>query len=120
MPSSDKSPRRYDSTRRREQAHLRRRAILASALRLFVDRGYASTTIAAIAQDAGTAPETVYKAFGGKPGIVRAIVETAFRGSGSPPAETRSDAAQATALDSKALFRQFGEFTREVSPAVAP
>jgi AcrR family transcriptional regulator len=120
MPPADKSRRRYDATRRRELAGLRRQAILESSLRLFVERGYAGTTITAIAQDAGTAPETIYKAFGGKPGLVGAIVETGLLGSGELPAEARSDSAQATAVDSAALFRRFGELACEVAPRVAP
>jgi AcrR family transcriptional regulator len=120
MSTADKTRRPYDSTRRRESAERRRVAILASALRLFGERGYSATTITAIAQDADAAPETVYKAFGGKPGLVRAIVERGLLGSGSLPAEDRSDLAQATSTDSAALFRRFGELSREVTPRVAP
>jgi AcrR family transcriptional regulator len=32
-----------------------------------------STTIRAVAEQAGVSPETVYKAFGGKPGLVKAL-----------------------------------------------
>lgn len=120
METGDKSRRRYDASRRRGMAEERRRGILTSAERLFLQSGYAATTVAAIADDAGVAVETVYKAFGGKPGLVREIVRSRLLGSAEVPAETRSDAAQATAPNAAALFRRFGEFTREIAPEVAP
>src|ERR1700682_5875253 len=86
-----KSPRRYDSRRRQQQARLSRKAVLETAQRLFLTRGYAATTIAAIADNADVAVETIYKAFGGKPGLVRAIWEQGLAGAGPVPAEQRSD-----------------------------
>ena len=70
-----KKPRRYHSTRRQQQARLTREAILDAARRRFLDDGYTATTIAAIAGDAGVSVDTIYKTFGGKPGLVRAICE---------------------------------------------
>ncbi|MET3810689.1 AcrR family transcriptional regulator [Arthrobacter sp. UYEF3] len=65
-------------------------------------------------------PESVYKKFGGKPGLVRAIQEQSLLGVGGPPAEQRSDLAQLTATDSLALMEQFGRFATEVGPLEAP
>ena len=62
--------RRYDSSRRQEQAHENRRRIIASAQALFVDKGYGRTTIADIAGKAGVAAETVYAAFRNKPTLL--------------------------------------------------
>lgn len=120
METGNKSRRRYDASRRRSMAEQRRQRILGSAQRLFLRTGYAATTVAAIADDAGVAVETVYKAFGGKPGLVRAIVGSKLLGTAEVPAETRSDAAQATEPNAAALFRRFGEFTREIAPEIAP
>src|SRR5438477_8281 len=64
--------RRYDSRRRREQAEGTRRAILEAAGRLFERHGYAATTMAAIAGEAGVALKTVYLAFETKAGVQRA------------------------------------------------
>lgn len=58
--------RRYDSRRRQQQAQENRRRILAAAHRLFVDRGYGSTTIAEVAATAGVAVETVYATYRNK------------------------------------------------------
>jgi AcrR family transcriptional regulator len=67
--------RSYDSRRRRDHALRSRAAVLESAERLFLTRGFAATTVASIAEGADVSVETVYKAFGGKPGLVKAIWE---------------------------------------------
>ena len=70
-----KPTRKYDSSRRRRQALHTREAILEVARQLFLGGGYAGTTIASIAEAADVSVETIYKGFGGKPGLVRAISE---------------------------------------------
>lgn len=85
-----------------------------------LERGYASTTVAAVAAASGVSAETVYKAFGGKPGIVRAIFERSLLGSGPGPAEMRSDADQLASPDPRALFRRLGTLSAEVAPLTAP
>lgn len=72
--------RRYNSPRRREQAAATRRAILEAAQRLFEHQGYAATTMAAIAAEAGVALKTVYVAFETKSGLVRALWNLLLRG----------------------------------------
>ena len=73
-------PRRYDSPRRREQAAATRREILAAAQRRFERDGYAATTMAAIAAEAGVALKTVYVAFETKSGVLRALWNVLLRG----------------------------------------
>ena len=80
MSDAVKPRRRYDSTRRQEQARENRRAVLDAARRLFLERGYAATTVGAMATAAGVSVETVYKAFGNKPGLVKAVVDVAIVG----------------------------------------
>src|SRR5712671_4820961 len=92
--SSVNSKRRYDSSRRAAQARQTRAAVVEAARQLFLHDGYAGTTIAAVAAEADVSVETIYKAFGGKPGLVRAICAAALAGEGSVPAETRSDELQ--------------------------
>ena len=72
--------RAYDSTRRREQAEQTRLQILEAAQRLFERDGYATTTVAAIAAEAGVATKTVYLAFETKSGILRALWHLLLRG----------------------------------------
>jgi AcrR family transcriptional regulator len=77
-------PRPYHAPRRQEQARRTRRAILDAAGRLFIQRGYAATTMTAIAQAAGVALDTVYAAVGPKPVLFRLLVETAISGTQAP------------------------------------
>ncbi|NJN54833.1 MAG: helix-turn-helix transcriptional regulator [Anaerolineae bacterium] len=50
--------------------------IVATAQEMFLERGYTSTTIEAIAVQAGVAVSTVYAVFGSKRGILRTIRES--------------------------------------------
>ena len=80
MPEGFKATRRYDSTRRREQAAATRREILEAAQRLFERDGYGATTMAAVAAEAGVALKTVYLAFETKSGLLRALWHLRLRG----------------------------------------
>src|SRR6478672_5080563 len=73
MAEPVKSTRRYESPRRREQAAATRREILEAAHRLFAQQGYAGTTMADLAGEAGVALKTVYVAFETKAGVLRAL-----------------------------------------------
>ena len=112
--------RRYDSKRRRAAADLTRRRVLEAAERAFLSAGYAATTIAGIAAEAQVSPDTIYKTFGGKPGLVRALYEDAIAGRAAVPAEERSDAIQREESDPRAILRAFGAFSAELSPRGAP
>src|SRR2546429_9526191 len=80
MPDRVNPKRRYNSPRRREQAAATRREILESAQRLFEQQGYAGTTMAAIAAEAGVALKTVYSAFATKSGVLRALWDLRLKG----------------------------------------
>jgi AcrR family transcriptional regulator len=85
-----------------------------------LDQGYAGTTIGAVADAAHVSPETIYKTFGGKPGLVRAIWMMSLEGAGPIPAEERSDAIRAIERDPRRLIGAWGVFMSEVAPRVAP
>jgi AcrR family transcriptional regulator len=80
MTDPVKPTRRYDSPRRRQQAAETRRLILEAAQPLFERDGYAATTMASIAREAGVAPKTVYVAFESKSGLLRALWHLLLRG----------------------------------------
>ena len=84
MPDSVKTARRYDSSRRREQARETRRAVVEAARELFLERGYSDTTMSAVAGAAGVSVETVYKAFGNKGRLVKAVFDVAIVGDDEP------------------------------------
>ncbi len=118
--STVKSTRRYDSSRRREHALHNRDRILEVARRLLLARGYTGTTISSVAEGANVSVETIYKSFGGKSGLVRAIWERGLKGAGPIPAEDRSDEMQAAETDPRVILRNWGTLTTEVAPLVAP
>src|SRR5689334_23709698 len=110
----------YDSAWRQAQARQTREALLDAARRRFLADGFAATTVAVIAADVGVSVDTIYKAFGGKPGLVRAICADALAGEGPVPAETRSDALHGSETDPRALIRGWGVLAGEVAPRVVP
>jgi AcrR family transcriptional regulator len=84
------SRRRYNSPLRADQARQTRARILDAAYRLFAERGYAGTTIASVAQEAGVSPETIYLTLGGKRGLLEGAIETAIAPEADPT--TQEDA----------------------------
>ncbi len=80
MAEGVKPRRRYDSSRRREQAVATRVEILQAAQRLFERNGFSATTMAAIAAEARVATKTVYLGFETKAGVLRALWNLLLRG----------------------------------------
>lgn len=115
-----KRNRRYDARGRRRAAQGRRDAIVDVALQRMLANGYAATTVAAIAAEAGVSVETVYKGFGGKAGLVRAMWERGLAGQGPTPAEARSDAASVGLADPREVIARWTAIGTEVAPRAAP
>jgi AcrR family transcriptional regulator len=61
-------------------ATARSRAILATASRLFAEKGYGQTTTAEIAREAGVAEGTLYHHFGSKDGIFLTLFDETMEG----------------------------------------
>jgi AcrR family transcriptional regulator len=107
--------RRYRSPHREQQARRTRARIVAAAARRFLDRGYAGTTMRAVATDAGVALPTVELVVGTKARLLKAVIDTAIAGDAEPvPMLAREWAAQAesakTATEFAAVFaRQLAE-----------
>lgn len=59
--------------------------MLDAARTLFIESGYAATTIAGIAERASVSPETVYAIFAGKRGVLTALLDVAIAGSDVAP-----------------------------------
>lgn len=67
--------------RRREARAKRTRArIVAAASALFLERGFAATTVEAIAAAADVAPATIYQAFGTKAAVLARVLDVAIAG----------------------------------------
>jgi AcrR family transcriptional regulator len=104
MAETAKSVRRsaYHSPLRARQAAATRQAVLVAATRLFIERGWAGTTLASVAAEAGTAVETVYSGFGSKSGLLAAVIDVALIGDDEP-----------VALAERSHYRRLGEGNRE-------
>jgi AcrR family transcriptional regulator len=73
-------PRSYRSPVREERARANREAVLREAHRLFLERGYGRTSVAAVATAAGVSEDLVYKLFGTKRGLVVEVLNFAVTG----------------------------------------
>jgi AcrR family transcriptional regulator len=76
--------RSYDSTRRSRQAAQTRADVLDAAIELFGQRGWAGSTLAAVAERAGVSVETIYKGFGSKRALLREAMDVALVGDTDP------------------------------------
>jgi AcrR family transcriptional regulator len=79
-----KPRRRYQSPLRADGARRTQQAIVAAASQLFIERGYASTSLDDIATAAGVARPTVFAAFGSKAAILRQVLDQALAGDDAP------------------------------------
>jgi AcrR family transcriptional regulator len=121
-PVKTPSKRRYDASRRQAVAIQTRHAIAAAARDLFITRGYAGTTMAAIAEAAGVSHETVYATFGPKPALFRHLVEIALSGADEPiPALEREIVRQVHAEpDPRRMIDLFAHSIRLLHERLAP
>jgi AcrR family transcriptional regulator len=122
MTRAVKPPRRYDARRRQEQARATRRAVLAAARERFVAQGYAGTTIAAVAAEAGVSVETVYKAFGNKPGLVKAVFDVTVVGDDEPVPMLQREFVRRNMAepDPRRKLEAYGEHLAETAPRIGP
>lgn len=80
-PAVTSARRVYHSPARQSHAEQTRQRILAAGRSLFAERGYAGTTLEAIAEEAGVSPKTVVAAFASKRGVlVEALDPDALNG----------------------------------------
>jgi AcrR family transcriptional regulator len=83
-PAVTEVKRSYDASRRREQARARRLAVVLAARELFERDGFRPTTIAAVAAHAGVSAESVYKGFGSKAALAKAVFDLVIAGDDEP------------------------------------
>jgi AcrR family transcriptional regulator len=114
--------RRYDASKRRQAAARTRTAILDAALELFAGQGYTATPMAAIAEQAGVALDTVYASVGRKPQLARLLIETAISGSSQvvPAAERDYVRAIQAAPDAETKIAIYASAMRMIAGRLAP
>jgi AcrR family transcriptional regulator len=77
------------------RTRLARRAVVNAARSLFLERGYAATTIETISALADVPPATVYRLFASKLGILKALLDASIAGDDQPvPVQERPDVAE--------------------------
>ena len=122
MKSPARQPRRYDASGRQEQARQNRRAVLDAAHRLFVERGYSATAVAEIAAAAGVSVETVYKAYGNKPGLVKAVFDVLVVGDDDDVPMMQREFVQRNIAepDPRRKLQDYGDHLAALAPRVSP
>jgi AcrR family transcriptional regulator len=99
----------YNASGRRARADARRREVVRAARELFERDGFRLTTISAVAAHAGVSPESVYKGFGSKAALAKAVFDVALAGDHDPvPVAERP--AQAAVSDEPDVHRKIARF----------
>ena len=76
--------RRYNAALRQAQARQLRLDVADVARALFIERGFAATTIADVAQAANVSTQFIYAAFGGKRGLLAKVIDWTLVGDDEP------------------------------------
>jgi AcrR family transcriptional regulator len=99
------------------RTRLARRAVVDAARTLFLQRGYAATTIEAISEHSDVPSATVYRLFSSKLGILRALLDTSIAGDDQPLAvQERPDVASLlTEPDPHKLLEGFAGVTTAIN-----
>jgi AcrR family transcriptional regulator len=94
--------------------------MLDAGRRLFLEHGYAGTTVGMVADEAGVAVQTVYKAFRNKPGLVKALVDVAIVGDDEPVPLMEREFVRTNMAepDPAKKLRDFGVHLADVAPRV--
>jgi AcrR family transcriptional regulator len=114
--------RRYDSSARRAAAQMTRRSILDRARSLFLEKGYAATTMPAIARAADVALDTVYASVGTKAELFRLLVEAALSGRDETIPANEREYVRAIRAEPNAArkLRIYATALGEIQPRLAP
>ncbi len=116
------APRPYDARSRRESAARNRAAVLAACRELLFRDGYHHMTVRSVAEQAGVSPETVYKAFGSKAGLMKALWDVTLAGDDQPV--TIADRLEMQevrfAADPAEKLRRWAGFVRGANERLAP
>jgi AcrR family transcriptional regulator len=104
-----RAKRRYDNTLRQAQARATKALVIDAATELFVDKGYAATSIEGIAELSGVPIATVYRLLGSKATMLREVLGTAV--ADEPTFEIGPDEAAGSGEE---LLAAAARFTREL------
>jgi AcrR family transcriptional regulator len=122
MSSTSPSRKPYESRQRADAARRTRAAVVRAFGEMLFADGYRATTIRAVADRAGVSAETVYKTFGGKPGLIKALWDVTLAGDDEPLAMAdRERAREVFAADEPAAkVWLYAGSVRDVHERLAP
>jgi AcrR family transcriptional regulator len=122
MDRDVKTPRPYEGAARQARTRRTRAAVVEAARRLFVERGYATTTIDAISDLSDTPQATVYRLFSSKLGILKAVLDVSVGGDDEAVAMLDRPQVRALLLDGepKNQLAGFAALLRDVMARVGP
>jgi len=117
-----KDKRKYSSAVREEQAARTRTRILDAAAELFLERGYARTTMKDIAVQADVARDTVHAIFGSKARVLTALIDHRLVPDGSVTNVTQLPEALAIKdeVDQRKEIELFAKFIAGISTELRP
>jgi AcrR family transcriptional regulator len=122
VPTDVKSRRPRDHKVGQARTRLARAAVVQAAQALFLERGYAATTIEAISDASDVPSATVYRLFSSKLGILKALLDVSIVG--DDEAVRLQDRASARALfadaDPQRQLSGFASICREINSRAAP
>ena len=122
MDGDVKTQRPSEGAARQARTRRTRSAVVDAARTLFLERGYAATTIEAISGLSDTPQATVYRLFSSKLGILKAVLDVSVVG--DDQAVAMLDRPQVRALvsdeDPKEQLARFAALLREVMARAAP
>src|SRR5258706_106365 len=121
MKAGTEVKRAYQSTLRGAQAQSTREAVIAAAAQLFVQQGYAATSIEEIAAAAGVSRATVFASVGGKATLLKTALDVAIVGDDEPialPERPRSKAIRAEP-DPRKYLALYAELLTEMDGRLA-
>ena len=84
MNGGQVSKRQYQSALREESARRTKRVVADAAMMLFLELGYADTSVAAVARAAGVSIQTVYNTFGSKADLLKHVYDITLVGDDEP------------------------------------
>ncbi len=122
MRAKSATTRKYDSSRRQQQAQRTRLQVAEAARTLFARHGYAGATIDAIAREAGVARETVYAIFKNKQAILAHLLDISVGGDEQPIRVIERPQVQSTLhdTDQRRQLASFGQGVAEIMSRAAP
>ena len=111
----------HSKTRSEIAAQATQQAIVEAAARLFQDRGYQATSMAAIAVEAGVAVQTIYNAIGSKRDVLSRVLDYAAAGEQAPrPVPAFMQERSERAADAHEFVAQIVDYWRDALVRTAP